>query len=79
LPKKLEWVEEDKAYYYCMDWSWWSLGRTAPIGHRKWANKFFADLHQFVAEGYENPDYIKIVEKTGSAYYDETWVKFVEK
>lgn len=79
LPKKLEWVEEDNAYYYCMDWDWWGLGRIAPIGHRKWAKKFRADLHRFVAEGYENPDYTKTVEKTGSAYYDETWVKFVEK
>ena len=78
LPKVLEWVEADKAFYYCMDWGSSSLWHKAPLRYRKWAHKFQNDLQEFIEEGYENPQYIKTVDK-GVSLFDETWVKFEEK
>ena len=75
LPKVLEWVEEDKAYYYCMDWGTSNLWRSAKLSDRKWANKWQYQLRDFIKEGYENEHYSKSVEKD---YYD-TWVKFAER
>lgn len=75
LPKVLEWVEEDKAYYYCMDWGADNLWRGAKRSDRKWANKWRYQLRDFIKEGYENEHYSKSVEKD---YYD-TWVKFEER
>lgn len=72
LPYVLEWVEEDNAYYYCMDWGYSSIWRKAPFTKRKWAKKFDYKLHHFVKEGYEHPNYAKTIENDGY----ETWVKF---
>lgn len=70
-----EYVKEDKAFYYCMEWSWWNLWRKAPRKDRAWAEKFCSRLHSFILNGYENADYIKTVEKD----WHETWIKFSEK
>jgi hypothetical protein len=78
LPKVLEWVEDDKAFYYNMEWGYSQLWRKAPLKYRKWARKFQYDLHKFVETGYENAQYTKTVDK-GEYYYDDTWVKFEEK
>lgn len=75
LPQVLEWVEEDNAFYYCMNWNSSALYRRAPRKYRKWACKFSYRLQQFIKEGYENADYVKTVEED----YCDTWVKFVEK
>ena len=75
LPKVLEWVEEDKAYYYCMDWGTSNLWRGAKRADRKWTQKWQYQLRDFIKEGYENELYSKSVEKD---YYD-TWVKFEER
>lgn len=75
LPKVVEWVEEDKAYYYCMNWGTGNLWRKAKRIDRKWARKYEHKLRDFIKEGYENEHYSKSVEKD---YYD-TWVKFMEK
>ena len=75
LPRVLEYVEEDNAYYYCMNWSEWGLYHNAPIGYFKWVKKFTYELHSFIREGYENKDYVKTIE---SDNYD-IWVKFTEK
>ena len=75
LPKVLEWVEEDKAYYYCMDWGTSNLWRGAKRSDRKWTQKWQYQLRDFIKEGYENELYSKSVEKD---YYD-TWVKFEER
>ena len=72
LPYILEWIEEDNAFYYCMDWGNSSLWRKAPITKRKWAHKFAYELQKFIKEGYENSNYVKSVENDG---YD-TWIKF---
>lgn len=76
LPKLLEWVEEDNAFYYSMEWGQSALWRNAPRKYRKWAYKFSYRLQKFIQEGYENTDYIKTVEQDN---YYEIWVKFVEK
>ena len=76
LLAKLDYDEESKAFYYCMERSWWNLWRHAPLKDREWAKKFCSKLHPFILEGYENPDYIKTVETDD---WDETWVKFSEK
>lgn len=76
LPQLVEWVEEDNAFYYSMEWSTSALWRRAPRKYRKWADKFAVKLQNFVAIGYENADYIKTTEKDN---YGECWVKFVEK
>ena len=75
LPQVLEWVEEDNAFYYCMNWNSSILYRKAPRKDRRWAYKFSYRLQRFIKEGYENADYIKTVEED----YCDTWVKFVEK
>lgn len=75
LPKCLDWVAEDKAFYYCMGWQDNGLWTKAPLFHRKWVKKFKYELHQFIKNGYENANYIKTVEED---YYD-TWIKFTEK
>ena len=76
LPKVLEWVEEDKAYYYCMDWGTNSLWRGAKHKNRRWARKWAYHLRSFIKEGYENEHYSKSVEKDN---YDTWWVKFEER
>jgi hypothetical protein len=75
LPKFLEWVEEDEAYYFCMEWGYSNYQYQVPIWHRAWVRKFGSKLREFVREGYENPKYIKEHENDG---YDE-WIKFIEK
>lgn len=75
LPRVLEYVEEDNAYYYCMNWSEWGLYHNAPIGYFKWVKKFAYELHSFIANGYENKDYIKTIETDDF----DIWVKFLEK
>ena len=75
LPQVLEWVEEDKAFYYCMQWGPSHMWRKARRRDRKWAFKFDWRLQRYVKDGYENADYTKTVEQD----YDDTWVKFVEK
>jgi hypothetical protein len=75
LPKMLEWVEEDNAYYFCMEWGYSNFQYQVPVWHRKWVRKFASRLREFVRDGYENPKYIKEHENDG---YDE-WVKFTEK
>ena len=72
LPHVLEWVEEDDAYYYCMDWGYSSLWRKAPLTMRKWARKFSYNLHQFIKNGYQKDGYKKTIED--DRY--ETWIKF---
>lgn len=76
LPQVLEWVEDDKAFYYSMEWGHSQLWRKARRRDRKWAYKFAYQLHKFIQNGYENAEYIKTVEQDN---YYETWVKFVEK
>lgn len=75
LPKVLEWVEEDKAYYYCMEWGTSNLWRGAKRIDRKWTHKHEYKLREFIREGYENEHYNKSVEQD----YYETWVKFEER
>ena len=74
LPKVLEWVEENDAYYYCMNWGNSHMYTKAPIFYRAWARKFSSRLQSYIRDGYENKNYTKEIEKD---YYEE-WVKFVE-
>lgn len=75
LPQVLEWVEENKAFYYCMEWGHSQLWKKARRRDRKWAYKFDWRLHNFIKDGYENAGYIKSIEED----FYEIWVKFVEK
>lgn len=74
LPNELEWVPEDNAFYYCMDWDAYGLINKAPFYYKKWVRKFCYKLHQFIAEEYQNADYNKTVIDDC-----EQWVKFEEK
>ena len=74
LPAKLEWVPEDNAFYYCMDYEPNGLVNKAPFYYKRWVGKFRYELHQFVAKGYQNADYNKtIIDDYGQ------WVKFEER
>lgn len=75
LPKVLDYVEEDNAFYYCMNWSEWELVDKAPLIYRKWVRKFKYELHKFIRDNYENEDYTKTVENDGFCI----WVTFSEK
>lgn len=74
LPMNLEWVPEDNAFYYCMDWDAYGLISKTPFYYKKWVKKFYYKLHQFIAEGYQNAGYNKTVIND----YDQ-WVKFEER
>lgn len=74
LPYKLEWVEEDNAYYYCMDWIP-SFAKHAPLSYKKWARKFNHQIAEYLRDKYEHENYIKSCENDG---YDE-WIKFEKK
>lgn len=75
LPYVLDWVEEDNAYYYCMDWSYTILWKKAPFTMRKWVGKFDVKLHHFIKDGYQPEGYEKTVENDGY----ETWIKFEKR
>ena len=75
LPYVLEWVEENNAYYYCMNWGCGYFSKRAPFGYRRWGVKFYSDIIDFIKDGYENPNYCKTVEKDK---YGDVWVKFEE-
>ncbi len=75
LPKVVEWVEEDKAFYYSTSWNTSSLWRNAPIRYREWAKKFQNSLQTYIRTDYENVAYIKSIEHDG---YD-FWIKFEER
>ena len=75
LPKTLEWDEEDNAFYYCLEWSPSGFSNSARIIDKKWCKKFKYDLRDFIEKEYENPNYIKTIERD----WEESWVKFVEK
>ena len=76
LPKVLEWVEEDNAFYYCTDWNGSILRDAAPLRYKKWVKKYYWKLHDFVEDGYQNPDYDKTVE---SDVFGDVWIKFTAK
>lgn len=76
LPHKLEWIEENNAYYYCMDWGYYNFSKYAPFYLKKWASKFNYGLHQYIATDYEKDGYIKTIEKDS---WGDTWVKFEKR
>lgn len=75
LPKVLEYVVEDKAYYFSFDWNTRYLTDRAPIGTRTWTKKFCTELLDFLEKDYSNKNYNKILEKDE---YGDKWIKFVE-
>ena len=75
LPKVLDWVEEDNAFYFSLEWGNGIYWRRANRVDRKWAKKFCYKLKSYLEDEYENADYIKTVERD----FYETWIKFVEK
>ena len=75
LPSVLEWVEEDNAFYYCMDWDTSHLWRKCRRGDRAWAKKYAYKMRSYLQDAYTHSNYVKTVESDG---YD-TWIKFEEK
>lgn len=75
LPKIIEWVEEDKSFYYCMDWGTYQLYNNAPFFSRKWTRKFARKLQRFIKEDFEIEGYKKSIEIDN---YEEVWVRFSE-
>lgn len=76
LPRVLEWVEEDDAFYYCSGWNGMVLRENCPLKYKKWVNKYYWKLHDFVKDGYQNPDYDKTIEDDA---FSDVWVKFSAK
>lgn len=75
LPNVLEYSEDEKTYYYCLQWGDGILVSNAPIRYRKWARKFSHRLREYLVEFYENENYIKTF--TESDFDD--WIAFSEK
>lgn len=76
LPKRLEYIEEENAYYYAVLFNpEWNYHRYCPRRYRRWLRKFGWKVQQYLIEKYENPDYTK----TELWEYDDHWVKFEEK
>lgn len=76
LPKVLEYVPEDKAYYFPLDWNRRYLADRVPIGTRTWADKFCTELLDFLEKDYVNKKYNKTIEE--NEYSHDKWIKFVE-
>lgn len=76
LNKVLEWDEETKEFSRSINvfGNWYSY-KSMPFGHRKWAWKYEYTLKEYLLEKYENPNYIKTVEKD----YDWYEIIFKEK
>ena len=74
LPKVLEYVAEENAYYYCKEWSVTKLYK-GKRKNRMWVNKHIGKLLDYLINEYENENYIKTIEKD----YYETWIKFTER
>ena len=75
LPNALEWVEEDSAFYYNMDWSTTLMWRKCRRIDRAWAKKYAYKIQAYLKDAYTHSNYVKTVESDG---YD-TWIKFEEK
>lgn len=75
LPNVLEYSEDEKTYYYCLQWGNGILVSNAPIRYRKWARKFSYRLSEYLVEFYENENYVKTF--TESDFDD--WIAFSEK
>ena len=76
LPKRLEYIEEENAYYYAVLFNTeWNYHRYCPRRYHRWLRKFGWKVQQDLIEKYENPDYTK----TELREYDDHWVKFEEK
>lgn len=76
LLKVLEWDEDTKEYSRSINaiGNWFSY-KSMPFGYRKWAWKFSRSLKTYLLEEYENPNYVKTVEKD----YDWYEIIFKEK
>ena len=72
LPHTLEWVEDDKAYFFCMEWRT-NFKNYVPFYLKKWASKFNFKIGEYLLHYYEKDGYIKTVEKDE---YTDTWIKF---
>ena len=76
LPKRLEYIEEENAYYYAVLFNpEWNYYRYCPRRYHRWLRKFGWKVQQYLVEEYENPDYTK----TELREYDEHWIKFEER
>lgn len=75
LPKLVEYIEQDNAYYYNMDWGNYNLWHSAPLVYRNWARKFSYELKQYIKNEYEHESYIKTIEDDGW----DVWIKFEKK
>lgn len=72
LPKILDYEKDEDAYYYSMYWGAHNLWHKAPLRYRRFAHKYYVQLHFFIKDGYMVKGYCKSVI---SDIYDE-WVEF---
>ena len=76
LPKRLEYIEEENAYYYAVLFNpEWNYYRYCPRRYHRWLRKFGWQVQEYLIKEYENPDYTK----TELREYDDHWVKFEER
>ena len=76
LPKRLEYIEEEKAYYYAVLFNpEWNYYRFCPRRYHRWLRKYGYYTQRFLIEKYENPDYIKEELRE----YDDHWIIFKER
>lgn len=75
LPNVVSYHKE--SYSYCMEWRYNNkeLCRYAPLGYKKWSDKFYFQIREYLETGYENENYDKEVIKNRW----ETWIVFKEK
>lgn len=77
LPKILDWVEEEKTFYYDYSWDWdYTTKHKAPLGHKQWTLKFSYELKKFFLDEYQNPAYTK---EKGVDEWGDKYLKFIEK
>ena len=75
LGKVLEWDEEEKAYWFCMNWNSEYFKSKAPFGMRTWAKKYNFQVLQYLENGYHHPIYRKLTEVDK---WGDKWLKFEE-
>lgn len=74
LPKVLEYIKADKAYYFSNKWNI-QFYNFVPFYLKQWTHKFNKQLHTYLYQEYENTNYNKsfLNDNFGE------WIKFTEK
>lgn len=79
LPYELEYIEEDKCYYFDTGWDYTAKNRIAsrvPFYLKKWTRKFRYEILHYLEDKYENSEFTKTFIKD---FFGNTVIKFEKR